>query len=143
MKHPKTWFVIANQSSARFFENTGVGKGLQTVELTPLSNTNETVYRNKQGRTYDSVGSTRHKLEANTKEISAPFVAQLLDDLALQMENGRFDRLIICAAPKVLGEIRNTMKPPMKKAVYAELDKDLVNTRLDDLPSHFENVIAL
>tara|TARA_R110002096_G_scaffold119038_13_gene257865 strand:- start:17037 stop:17468 length:432 start_codon:yes stop_codon:yes gene_type:complete len=143
MKHVKTWFVVANQNSVRFFENLGVGKGLKTVDHTPHKRADDQPHDAQLGRTQNSVGHARHKLEANTSNAPDPFVTQLLDDLTRQFENGRFDRLVICAAPHVLGEIRGSMKPSIKKAVYAELDKDLVNTRLDELASHFETVMAL
>jgi protein required for attachment to host cells len=58
-------------------------------------------------------------------------------------KQGRFDRLVICAAPQMLGEIRNAISPKLKQSVYAEIDKDLIHIKLSDLPKHLQDVIAL
>jgi len=143
MKPIITWIVIADYGKARFVENTGVGHGLTAVDIPDLKAPEKETYQSPPGRSYDSMGQGRHNLEANHGRAVTQFVKDLLERLEGYHEQNRFDRLIICAAPRMLGEIRSAIKPQLKQSVYAELEKDLVNIKLNDLPKHLQNLIAL
>lgn len=143
MKPVKTWIVIADQGTARLVENAGVGHGLAAVDIPDLKAPTKEAYQSPPGRSYDSKGLGRHNLEANHGQAATQFTKDILDQLETCQKQGRFDRLVICAAPQILGEIRNAISPKLKQSVYAEIDKDLIHIQLSDLPKHLQDVIAL
>ena len=55
----------------------------------------------------------------------------------------RFDKLVLVAAPKTLGDLRELLPDPVKTKVVAEIDKDLTKVPLRDLPRHLEAVLKL
>jgi protein required for attachment to host cells len=58
-------------------------------------------------------------------------------------QQGRFDRLIIAAAPTALGDIRPSLSDAVKQTIIAELPKDLTNVPKPQLERHFETLLAV
>lgn len=58
-------------------------------------------------------------------------------------QQGRFDRLIIAAAPTALGDIRPALSDGVKQTIIAELPKDLTNVPNPQLARHFEQLLAI
>jgi protein required for attachment to host cells len=54
-----------------------------------------------------------------------------------------YDRLVIVAPPKALGDLRAALSEQVKPHVYAELDKDLVKTPTAELPQHLGAVMPI
>ena len=59
------------------------------------------------------------------------FAREVADWLEQAVSGGRFRHLVICAAPKMLGRLRQQLPARVKDIVRLELDKDL--SRLDDV----------
>ena len=55
------------------------------------------------------------------------FAADLADILYERAHKGRFERIVICAAPGVLGELRNQLHQEVTDKVVAEIPKTLTN----------------
>lgn len=148
MKKTVTWVLIANGAQARVLENTGPGKGLQQVDgldfaIDPLQA--QDIMADKPGRSHSSVGSGRSAMEPRTNPVDhreAEFVRSLADMLNRKQQSGAFDRLVIAASPTALGDIRQAMSPGVKKAIVAELSKDLTNLPTTKLGDHFDGIIA-
>jgi protein required for attachment to host cells len=60
--------------------------------------------------------------------------------LAAEWAKGSYDRIVLSAGPKMLGEIRHDLPVPLRDHIVAELHKDLVKIPLHALPSHFAGV---
>jgi len=60
----------------------------------------------------------------------AKHVAEKLGQLAAA---GRFDRLVVIADPRSLGEFRSACDASLKARIVAEIDKDLTNLPLDKM----------
>ncbi|MBU1304421.1 MAG: host attachment protein [Alphaproteobacteria bacterium] len=148
MKKTVTWILIADGAQARVLENTGPGKGLQQVKgldwtMTPLQA--QDIVTDRPGRSFSSNGSGRSAMEPKTDPVEhreTEFVKAVAASLDTQLQAGAFDRLVIVAAPIALGDIRKAMTPAVKKAVVAELSKDLTNLPTAQLPQHLEGVLA-
>jgi protein required for attachment to host cells len=148
MKKTVTWILIADGAQARVLENTGPGKGLQQVKgldwtMTPLQA--QDIVTDRPGRSFSSNGSGRSAMEPKTDPVEhreTEFVKSVAASLDTQLQAGAFDRLVIVAAPIALGDIRKAMTPAVKKAVVAELSKDLTNLPTAQLPQHLEGVLA-
>ena len=67
-------------------------------------------------------------------------VMTFVQKIARQLERARqadeFDRLVIMAAPTVLGLLRKALPPSLHKTVAAEVDKDLVHQSPQVMQSH-------
>ncbi|MEI6098497.1 MAG: host attachment protein [Alphaproteobacteria bacterium] len=63
--------------------------------------------------------------------------------LAAEWAKGRYDRIVIAAGPKMLGEFRHDLPKALAAHVASELHKDLIKVPLHDLPSHFAEVSAV
>lgn len=61
------------------------------------------------------------------------FAHDLADMLNARAEAHRFERLIVAAAPKVLGELRKTIHAQVAGRIVAELSMDLTNHPVDEI----------
>lgn len=145
MKPVKTWILIANNGSARILENDGPGKGLfqksgKTHVAEPAPD-----FSDQQGRAFRGVDTSRSKVEAHQKTQTPRhgFAGELVDDLISSKRSGEFDRLIICAPPAMLGQVRDLLPKDLQSDVIAELPKDLTHIPTDTLPDHFSNYLAV
>ena len=71
----------------------------------------------------------RHAIEPRIdphRELKRDFAKELAEMLDKRLSEKAFDRLVIVAPPKALGDLRAALSAQVKPLVYAELDKDLV-----------------
>ncbi|WP_264213818.1 host attachment family protein [Leisingera thetidis] len=64
------------------------------------------------------------------------FAADLAERLHKMVQGGRFDRLVLVAAPEVLGELRKKLHQDVSDRVVGEIAKNLINHetgRIEDL----------
>jgi protein required for attachment to host cells len=61
--------------------------------------------------------------------------------LAAEWAKGSYDRIVLSAGPKMLGQIRHELPKALHSHIAAELHKDLVKTPLHDLASHFTGAV--
>lgn len=149
MKSTKTWVLIADAAHARIFENLGPGKGLrelpQEAKEQPVPATRE-IGADRPGRTHDSTGAARHAMAPRTdwheqaKEAFARSLGERLNAACLQ---NAYDRLILVAPPKTLGELRNALTPKTAGFVTAEINKDLTGAALADIEKQIAGVAAI
>lgn len=148
MKKTVTWVLIADGAQARVLENTGPGKGLKQVDgldwaIEPLQA--QEIVTDRPGRGHSSAGSGRSAMEPRTDPVEhreSEFVKSVAATLDRRQQSGAFDRLVIAAAPIALGNIRKALTPAVKKAIVAELNKDLTNTPTAQLDQHLDGIIA-
>ncbi|MWD29241.1 Host attachment protein [Aquicoccus sp. SCR17] len=90
---------------------------------------------NRPGRMKDTgVGQVSALDDTDWHELAKErFAADLADKLYHQAHDGKFDRLIVAAAPKVLGELRKELHKEVTSRIVGELDKDLTNHQLDQI----------
>lgn len=149
MKAIVTWVLLADGGQARVLVNDGPGKGLSAVKGLKFEQDNlraQDIVTDKRGRSFSSVGNGRSAMEPKTNPVQqreATFVRNLADVLETKRAEGAFDRLIIAAAPTALGDIRPALSEGVRKAIVAELPKDLTNIPMGEVPRHFEGLIAL
>ena len=149
MKATKTWILIADGGRARILENDGPGHGLKPVDrmtfVHPLPPTHELV-RDRQPRAFESVGHARHAidigLDPHRKE-KEKFATELAAVLASEAAKRSFDRLVIVAPAKALGELRAALSEPVSKKVQYEIVMDLTKVPNEDVARHISDVIIL
>lgn len=150
MKAKVTWIVIADGNQAKVFAHDGPGKGLRALkelnlEQEPLKASE--IMADKPGRTFTSAGpGSRSSMDYSSDPVQVrerKFVEKLADMLNEKQQQGKFDRLVIAAAPAALGDIRPALSDAVRESILAEMPKDLTNIPAPKLAEHFDGLIAV
>lgn len=148
MKANVTWVLVVDGTQAHVFEHGGPGKGLVPVgemhhEQEPLRS--QDINTDRQGRRFGGGSGNRSGVEeADPVALREErFVKSVAERLEKRRQEGRFQRLIIAAAPTALGDLRPALSEAVKKTVIAELPKDLTNVPLPQLAQHFETLLPV
>ena len=148
MKATRTWIVVADGAMARLFENTGPGKGMAPVtdgEMHGSHAATREIGSERPGRVHDRMGPGRHAMapradwHAQQKQDFLKAVAARLDAAA----GTAFDRLVLVAPAKALGELRKALGREAAARVEGEIPKDLTKVAVRELPEHLGDLVAL
>ena len=149
MKPIRTWILITDGARARAVLNTGPGHGIVAVDSVDFRSPNlasRDIETDRPGRSFDSQGPGRHHKEparSAHEQQEHDFVTTMAVYLDEQLENDQFDRLILVAAPRALGDLRAAISDRVRKTVMAEIDKDLTQTPNDQLSKFLEGVLVV
>lgn len=133
-----TWIVIADSEKALFLENEGDARDynfrvrrIEEHENPPdREQGTDAPGRRSDGPQghYSAMDETDwHRLE------KARFAHDLSDLLYEAAHRGRFDRLVLVAAPQVLGEMRRHLHKEVQARLIGEIPKTLTNHPLDEV----------
>jgi protein required for attachment to host cells len=136
------WVLVANQAEARIYS----AKRLRGV-LTPIATLAHAAGRARSGelladapgRVHDRMGAARHSVSTQVdvkKQELAKFVRTIVDHLEVAHRRREFDRLILVAAPAVLGALRKQIGKELAATVIDEIAKDLVNGDAESVRTH-------
>lgn len=148
MKPKKTLVVLANDGQARILENEAPGKGL--IENTNLAAAlvadPEAERRDRRGRSNAAPGMARHAFDpprsvAEHDEIA--FAKAVVDAVETRFVRGGFDRLVLVAAPKTLGTLRDHLPKGLNDALVADVPKDFLKKKPDEVVKLLEDTILL
>ncbi len=140
MKPITTWILFADQGSSKVMESSSKDSRLRKVPGMEMKGPEKRKFNKDKGRSFNSVGAGRHTHEAHHHEETA--FAESISSMLEDAKSGqRFDRLILCASPEMLGNLRKSLSPMVEKAVYGELAKDLVNIPDAELEKHFDSML--
>ena len=149
MKQPETWFVIADGQRARIVRRLRTPRPrVEDVfpyqwinsELLSLDIDNEGLGRG--GAANDA--ATFHSIQPSPdprRALKQEFAAELADFINRGALAKHFNRLVLVAAPKTLGDIRGNLSEQARECVIAEVDKDLTHSSDDDLANRFEELV--
>lgn len=150
MKPTITWIVIADGDQAKIFEHEGPGKGLKAIKDLQFEQEHlqaREIMADKPGRGHSSASpGARSSMEYSSDPVAVrerKFVEKLADVLDEKKREGKFDRLVIAAAPTALGDIRPALSDQVKETILAEMPKDLTNIPMPKLVQHFDGLIAI
>ncbi len=149
MKPIRTLVLVADDATARFLINEGIGKGLK--EIAGLSARQfadaQIAYDDRPGRqTGGADGTARHGFDPheNADEMGrARFVGYVAEELSREWKRHSPDRLIVAAPPKTLGALRAKLNGAPAAALHGDLAKDLVRVSVQDLPKHFADILPM
>jgi protein required for attachment to host cells len=149
MKPSITWILIADGARARIFANLGPGKGIAPVEGGVFKSDhapNRDLASDRPGRTFESADVTRHAIDPAQdphRELKRAFAVRLAEYIEERLVENAFSRLVLVAPPVTLGDLRAVLSKPVRERVSAELDNDLTNTPVEELPKHLATVMAV
>ncbi len=145
MRPIKTYIVVASETEARMLENDGVGKGVYQFSQVSIEKSGVVHHKfaDRPTLTQAAYGPTagvepRTTIRDANRHDFAVYLAELVE---AAFRTGDYDRLVLVAAPRMLGELRDALAG--KVDIYAELDKNLVNTPTDEMARHLETVLAV
>ncbi len=126
------WYVVADSARARIFSSSGPQGQLEDVDiwLHPESRLkDQQIAADAPGRSFDSHGEGRHAMAPRidpSKQEALRFATEIGKRLDKARKNGRFDQLVLVAAPRFLGLMRGGLNRPTLDCVAHEVAKNLV-----------------
>ncbi|ROR34537.1 host attachment protein [Inmirania thermothiophila] len=131
MTEKGTWVVVADAARARIFETAGPGGRLEEREALahePARRHIGELVTDAPGEVFDRAGHGRHdaepEVDPKTHE-ALRFARRLAEHLAEARRAGAYRKLVIAAAPRFLGMLREALDEETRAAVAAETPKDL------------------
>lgn len=138
-----TWVLIADGEKALFLENVtdDADPHLQVRRVEQQDNPKDIEQsanrpgRMQEGRPGGETSGPRSAFDDTDWHALAKerFATDLSDILYKQAHRGAFERLIIVAAPKVLGDLRKALHQEVTKRIIAEVPKTLTNHAVTDV----------
>ena len=134
----ETWVVIADGEKALFLENTmdALDPNLVVRRIDAQDNPPDSEQgTDKPGRMADGgPGQSSAFDETDWHQLAKMrFADDLADTLFKMVHQGRIKRLVIAAAPRILGEIRQCLHKEVAAVLVGEIDKTLTNHPIDEI----------
>lgn len=134
----KVWVLVADGEKALFFENTGNAQTPVFKVVREMEQENPPTREqgaSPPGRMNDNGPNHKSAVEQTdwhrlAEERFAKDAADLLRRYAL---GNRFREIVLCAAPRVLGELRKELHPEVSARVIGEVPKTLTNHPVDQI----------
>lgn len=133
-----TWVLVADGEKALFLENvTDAANPYLKVRREESQENPPTREQGTQrpGRYHDGPQVQRSAVQETdwhrlAKERFADELAEMLYGMA---HDDFFEKLVIVAPPRILGELRDKMHPEVSQRVVAEIDKTLTNHPIEEI----------
>ena len=131
-----TWVVVADSSQADFYirhQHLSPMEPVHSLTSPDARSKERDLSSDAPGRTFDIKGSGRHAMEpgqTGKKHLRENFAHQIADELDAGRIANKYKRLVIVAAPKMLGDIRGKLSRATRQLVTVEIDKEMTNLEL-------------
>ena len=143
------WFLVADASRARIFETTTDNKKAPLNEIMDLADPNARIRQTElasdgPGRNATAGGHGTHGMQEKItprEQEDIRFAADICKELQDKLNQGRFGRLYIAAAPRFLGLLRNGLPSGVKSKVAGDLDKDLTRFGESEIREHLHRMM--
>jgi protein required for attachment to host cells len=149
MKKHVTWVLVADHQHGRVLSNEGPDRGLRPVNgmsfRTRLPTDRELV-TDRLPRSMDGHGGGRHAMEPRVdphRQEAERFVARVSRAISAAAQRGQFDRLVLVAPPRALGELRRLLPERVLAMVIGESDRDLTKASVDSIRAHVAQFMAV
>ena len=133
--------VVADQSEARFYDLQSADKPLELVGRMndPNAHLHDRDFKSdRPGRVFDSAppasGRRGARSHHSTGSERSPrrheaqlFARQIVESLERSMSDGQFERFVLIAGPRFLGDLRAALPAHVRNALLATVAKDLVH----------------
>ena len=144
-----TWVLVADGHRARILKNEGPNRGLHNVLeydfVMPNAPSNE-LGTDRPGHVQESANPSSHTME-NTSDLSQENKKDFAKELASRLRDAvlgkEFDKLILIAPAKTLGDLRNSLDKNVANTVSAEINKDLTHTPISEIEESLSDVLVV
>jgi len=133
-----TLVLVADGRKSLFLRNEGDGEFLNLVvedQHAQAGLEDREMKTDAPGRAMSQVGGRQSTMEEpDYHQIEEDrFAKETAELLAKRAQANEFDRLVVVAPPRALGELRQHYSKALEGRIVAEVDKDLVNHPIDKL----------
>ena len=149
MKPTRTWVLVADGQHGRILSRTGTVTNLEAVAGGAFENEQHgsgDVGGGRPDRTRESVAGAPHALGTCAdwqRAEKCDFARQLAERLEDGAWQDQFDRLILVAPPRTLGDLRAVLGPCARGRLAGDLDKDLTGMSPDDIEARLVGAALL
>jgi protein required for attachment to host cells len=126
-----TWVLVADASRADIYlrqKRYGPLEAMQCLTEKQARSKEGDLVADEPGRTFDRAGQGRHAMEPDHTEkehLRTAFAQRICQVLESGRMADRYKRLVIVAAPGMLGELRHHLDAATGKLVAGEFDKEM------------------
>ena len=143
-KVARVWIVVADKRIARIFRKSNSHLELIGEALPTNRQRAKGIPDNSMGRVTSLHGSQHHKLTPHMqpgRSDAVHFAQDLSSWLEEAVQKDSFDRLVLIAAPKTLGDIRSCLHKTVHNRIIAEVNKELTQINEKQLEEELKNII--
>ena len=149
MKAKTTWVIVADDRHTKVLESLGSGRGLKPIRgaaFEAARSSGQDTYSDRPGRGFESHGIGRHAMDRPTEpetQAREAFMKRVVDWLESPKRGTNFDRLVLIAAPRTLGALRDCLSAATRKKVVFEWPKDLTKASPNDISQALSEQILI
>lgn len=129
----RVWVVAADNRRAKILETDTLMGSLTEIEdlVHPVARAHgRDLTSDRPGRSFDSRGQGRHAMEPETdvkRHEAEVFAKQVAERIELARSQGKFDQLVLIAAPQFLGLLRKSLSATTDGLVAKVVDKSVAD----------------
>ncbi|ABR63285.1 host attachment protein [Sinorhizobium medicae] len=144
----RIWILAADGNTARIVKDVNLLKdGRQQPEVETFqieTKRRQDIMADKPGRSHSSAGHGRSAMEYSSdpvREEQHRFAMEIAGKLEHYADERAFENLVICAAPRTLGDLRKLLSHQVKEKTLAEIDRNCVSVPTDQLIATVKSVV--
>jgi len=147
MKKTVPWILTADHQHARVFSNDGPGRGITPVEHLSMDGhlpVSHEAGSHRPDIAFASRGGPSHGVEPRStphQQAGREFIDGIASAMSEALAHGGFDRLVVVAPPRALGELRELLAKQVRDRVVGELDLDLAKAPTASVLEHVERFL--
>lgn len=149
MKKTVTWILTADHQSARVFANDGPDRGIHPVaEMTMAAHlpSSHEAGSHRPDLGFASKGGPGHGVDRRSNphdKAAGHFIDRVAAALVEASDRGAFQRLVLAAPPRALGELRDRLPDRVRDRVVGEMDLDLTKASTEAVCDHAGRFLAV
>ena len=139
------WILVADGAKASLLGYNTAERRLSDIdggELEHINKPSRDLVTTERGRVFHSADDSRSAMERPSdphRYEKAQFAAEI--SRLLDKRINEFDQLVLVAAPKTLGDLRQKLSAIVRNKVVEEIDKDLAGESATQLATHLHKLI--
>ena len=146
-----TWILIADGARAKVLKHQGRGGELEPAldeDMVGMALGHQTkdLVSDQPGETKDRAGFAQRRMDPPMEPqryAKLSFARDVARMLTEALNRGEYDRLVICAPPKALGDLRQELPTTVRDRVVAEINKDLTTMPDNELKEQVREYLNL
>jgi protein required for attachment to host cells len=139
------WILVAHRGGAKLFENRG--RQLNLLQEIPHAEgrlKDQDFNTDRPGHSFDRATPSRHAIEPGQRATEREAV-QFARELAGLLEDGRihqrYNKLVLVAEPRFLGELRAVLSPQTGALVTATQGRDIAWMETNAIQEHLQDIM--
>ncbi|MDA5555537.1 host attachment family protein [Shimia sp. MMG029] len=132
-----TWVVVADGEKALIYKNvaTAFDPRFRLVTSLTSQHLDQQIASDRPGRRTDGGPGQKSAMEQTDQQRRAltRFAQDLAERLLQQERRGKYPKLVLVAAPQVMGALRRCLHKSVLNKVVAQIDKTLTNHKREGL----------